>query len=229
MCQIILLFLLLLCSCISSSAESPPKLIISLLIDDLGSADLGYTGSGIATPALDSLRAGGVELTSLYVQPICTPSRAAFLTGRQPLALGLQGKQTVQQGCAWGLDVAEQTFPQALQAAGWVTNMVGKMHLGADVWSRSPTYRGFDSFFGFLYGAEDYYSHKLGAGFDLRWDEGRRCGPGCSRAVAQAYNGTYSTLLFGARVEELVGGDAKCAWVGVGPGRDAIVTQPGTV
>jgi arylsulfatase B len=188
----------------AAAAPPPPKLIMTIVVDDLGSADLGFTGSGIATPELDGLAAGGVVLTSFYVQPICTPSRAALLTGRLPLALGLQGKQTVQQGCAWGLDVAEQTFPQALQAGGWATHMVGKMHLGADLWARTPTYRGFDSFFGYLYGAEDYYTHKLAAGFDLRNDVGRRCGPGCSQAVAGAYNGTYSTPLFGSRVEALV-------------------------
>ena len=50
-------------------------------------------------------RAEGLLFTHFYVQPICTPSRASFFTGRYPLAYGLQGKQTVQQGCPWGLDL----------------------------------------------------------------------------------------------------------------------------
>lgn len=188
----------------TAPAPPPPRLLLSIIVDDLGHGDLGWTGSQVLTPNLDRLRAEGVALTSFYVQPICTPSRAAFLTGRYPLLLGLQGKQTVQQGCAWGLDVAEQTFASALQGAGFATHMVGKVHLGADVWRRTPTYRGFNSFVGYLYGAEDYYSHRLAQGFDLRNDTSRECGPGCSRNIATAFNGTYSSELFGAEVARLV-------------------------
>jgi arylsulfatase B len=193
-----------LAAAVAATAIVPPRLLVSIIVDDLGHADLGFTGSLIRTPHLDRLRAEGIALTSFYVQPICTPSRAAFLTGRYPLLLGLQGKQTVQQGCAWGLDVAEQTFASALQKAGFATHMVGKAHLGADVWRRTPTFRGFDSFVGYLYGAEDYFTHKLANGFDLRNDTGRDCGPGCSRDVAAAHNGTYSSELFGAEVSRLV-------------------------
>ena len=80
------------------------------------------------------------------MQPICTPTRSSFLTNRLPLALGLQGKQTVQQGCNWGLDVEEQTFVEALAAGGWDTHMVGKSHLGGARWRHTPTFRGFNSF-----------------------------------------------------------------------------------
>ena len=199
MCAAALLFLLAVCA-----AAKAPRLILSILVDDLGSADLGFTGSGIKTPHLDRLRSEGVDLRSYYAQPICTPSRASFLTSRLPLAYGLQGKQTVQQGCSWGLDMEEQTFVSALQGAGWATHMVGKMHLGADYWRRTPTYRGFDSFVGYLYGAEDYFSHVLAGGFDLRNDTQRRCGPGCSKNIGAAMNGTYSTMLFGAEMLRLI-------------------------
>ena len=188
----------------AGGAGAPPKLILSVLVDDLGSADLGRTGSGIRTPALDGLAAGGTRLARMYVQPICTPSRSALLTGRLPLSLGLQGKMTVQQGCAWGLDVAEQTYVQALAAGGVSTHMVGKAHLGADLWARTPTFRGFDDYFGYLYGAEDYYAHVLAGGWDLRDDAAPRCGAGCSRAVGPQYNGTYSTHMYAARVEALI-------------------------
>lgn len=181
-----------------------PSLIISLIIDDLGRADLGFTGSRISTPNLDRFREEGVALSSHYAQPICTPTRAAFLTGRYPLLLGLQGKETVQQGCSWGLDVDEQTFASAFQRAGWDTHMVGKVHLGADYWRRTPTFRGFNSFVGYYYGAEDYYTHKLAQGYDLRNDSRPSCGPGCSRAIALDFNGTYSSELFGAEVSRLI-------------------------
>ena len=183
-----------------TATASSPKLIISILIDDLGFHDLGYTGSRILTPHFDQLRGDGVKLTSFYVQPICTPSRASFLTNRLPLALGLQGKQTVQQGCAWGLDVEEQTFVEALASSGWETHMVGKSHLGADRWRRTPTFRGFSSFWGYYYGAEDYYTHKVGQGYDLRNDTGLNCGPGCSQAIGSAFYGTYSPYLYGPAV-----------------------------
>ena len=97
----------------------------------------------------------GIVLDRFYCQPICTPSRASLLTSRYALALGLQGKETVQQGQSWGLPLDEQTFlPTSFKAAGWATHLVGKFHLGADYWARTPTYRGFDSFTGYLYGAE---------------------------------------------------------------------------
>ena len=193
------------------ASAAPPRLIVSIIVDDLGAGDLGYTGSGIATPHLDRLRREGVELSRMYVQPICTPSRSSFFTNRYPLALGLQGKQTVQQGCAWGLDVAEQTFVQAFQSSSWATHMVGKVHIGADRWGRTPTWRGFESFLGYLYGAEDYYTHMLAQGFDLRNDTGLHCGEGCSQNIGAAHNGTYSTYLFGKEVERLVANAGKAA------------------
>jgi arylsulfatase A-like enzyme len=196
--------LLLAAAAAAAAAAATPRLIISILVDDLGSGDPGWAGSQIATPTLDRLRADGVALSRMYVQPICTPTRASFLTGRHALALGLQGKQTVQQGCAWGLDVAEQTFVQALQGAGWSTHMVGKAHLGADRWRRTPTYRGFNTFTGYLYGAEDYFSHVLAGAYDLRNDTRPECGPGCSQNIAAAHNGTYSTPLLAAEVVRLV-------------------------
>lgn len=189
---------------IACSAASSPKLILSILVDDLGAADLGFTGSRILTPNLDRLRADGVKLSSLYVQPICTPTRSSFLTNRYPLALGLQGKQTVQQGCSWGLDPSEQTFVSALAAGGWDTHMVGKAHLGGARWGHTPTFRGFNTFFGYYYGAEDYFTHLLGGFFDLRNDTGRNCGPGCSQAVGHLHNGTYSPFMYAPAVTRLI-------------------------
>jgi arylsulfatase B len=116
----------------------------------------------------------------------------------------MQGKQTIQQGCSWGLGLDEITFPSALQASGWDTHMVGKSHLGADYWRRTPTYRGFNSFFGYLYGAEDYYTHKLAGFFDLRKDTRAECGPGCSQPIGPLHNNTYSPFLFSAEVVRLI-------------------------
>ena len=192
---------LLAAMCLTLAEARTPKLIISIIVDDLGAHDLGHTnGDQIRTPAFSRLRAEGLALSRLYVQPICTPTRSSFLTSRLALALGMQGKQTIQQGCPWGLDLGEQTFVEALQGAGWRTAMVGKAHIGGDYWRRTPTYRGFDSFIGYYYGAEDYYTHTLGNFYDLRNDTAPRCGPGCSRAIGSAHNGTYSPYLFAAEV-----------------------------
>jgi arylsulfatase A-like enzyme len=130
---------------------------------------------------------------------------------RHAMALGLQGKQTVQQGCAWGLDMEEQTFVQALQGAGWSTHMVGKAHIGADHWRRTPTFRGFNTFAGYLYGAEDYFSHELAGYYDLRNDTQPRCGANCSVNIGAAHAGTYSTPLLAAEVVRLVAAAGRSA------------------
>jgi len=78
--------------------------------------------------------------------------------------------------------------------------MVGKSHIGGDYWRRTPTFRGFDSFLGYLYGAEDYYTHQLAGYFDLRNDTQPNCGPECSKNIGQAFNGTYSTYIFAEEV-----------------------------
>ncbi len=95
------------------------------MIDDLGFHDLGYTGSLISTPNLDALRSEGILLTNYHVTPICTPSRGAFMTGRYPLSLGLQGGMTIQPQQSWGLPLDETTLPEILQAQGVTTAAVG--------------------------------------------------------------------------------------------------------
>ena len=72
----------------AGQAENRPNVVI-LLADDLGWADVGYHGSDIETPNIDALAAGGVRLERLYVPPICTPTRAALMTGRDPMRLGV--------------------------------------------------------------------------------------------------------------------------------------------
>jgi arylsulfatase A-like enzyme len=141
----------------AASAQEPPRPnIVYIVADDLGYADTGWQGSDIDTPALDALAATGAELTGFYVQPMCTPTRAALMTGRYPLRYGLQSGVIPGAG-RYGIPLEERLLPQMLAEAGYRTAMVGKWHLGhadPDYW---PMQRGFDSFYGALVGEIDHF------------------------------------------------------------------------
>jgi len=92
---------------------------------------------------------------------------------------------------------------QVLGARGFEAHAVGKWHLGFFKTPYTPTFRGFDSFYGYYEGSEDYYSHTTSGGMDLHHEEGQRCGPGCTRLLWEA-KGTYSTNLYTARAVDLI-------------------------
>ena len=119
-------------------------------MDDVGWGDFGVYGGGVAvgapTPNMDRLAREGLLLTSCYSEPSCTPSRATLLTGRLPMRHGLQ--RPPMYGEPGGLE-GEVTVAQLLADAGYVTQAVGKWHLGENVASQ-PQHVGFDDFYGFL-------------------------------------------------------------------------------
>ena len=133
--------------------------IIVIYADDLGYGDLGCYGSAAGgTPHLDALAAGGVRFTNWYSNsPVCSPSRAALLTGRYPTRAGVTSILGGRRGTP-GLPLDEVTLATRLRARGYRTALCGKWHLGTDP-AHSPNARGFDEFFGFLAGCVDYYSH----------------------------------------------------------------------
>jgi arylsulfatase A-like enzyme len=140
------------------AADRPPN-IVYLLVDDLGYADCGFMGSkDIRTPNIDKLAREGLILSSFYVQPLCSPTRAALLTGRYPTHTGVY--HVVRPGAPWGLPLAERTLPQALREAGYVTFICGKWHLGEFQPEYTPTRRGFDHQYGHMFGALNYFTHK---------------------------------------------------------------------
>ncbi|QDF42424.2 arylsulfatase [Bradyrhizobium symbiodeficiens] len=144
------------CDCVA--AQQRPNIVV-ILADDLGNADLGYRGSEIKTPNIDQLAKGGVRLESFHGMPVCTPARAALMTGRYPMRYGLQ-TLVIFPNHTYGLPTDERTLPQALKEAGYSTAMVGKWHLGHADKKFWPQNRGFDHFYGNTVGEVDYFTHK---------------------------------------------------------------------
>ena len=106
-------------------AEDAEPHIVVIVADDLGNADLGYRGSDIKVPNIDRLAQDGVRLDSFYGMPVCTPSRAELMTGRNAMRYGLE-TLVIFPSHAYGLPTDERTLPQALKDAGYDTAMVGK-------------------------------------------------------------------------------------------------------
>ncbi|MEK9807662.1 MAG: arylsulfatase [Halieaceae bacterium] len=137
------------------TAEQPN--IIVIVADDLGWADVGFHGNEqIATPALDRLAAEGVQLDRFYTTPICSPTRAALMTGRDPMRLGV-AYSTIMPWQNNGVHPDETFLPELLQTAGYQTAMVGKWHLGHAQASYHPNSRGFDHFYGHLHTEVGYF------------------------------------------------------------------------
>jgi arylsulfatase A-like enzyme len=127
--------------------------------DDLGWKDVGFHGSDIKTPNIDQLAQTGARLEQFYAQPMCTPTRAALMTGRYPFRYGLQTVVIPSSG-TYGLATDEWLLPQALKEAGYETAIIGKWHLGHADRKYWPSRRGFDYQYGPLIGEIDYFSHE---------------------------------------------------------------------
>lgn len=140
-----------------AAAEKRPNIVL-IVADDMGYAEMSCQGGDIPTPNIDALAKSGVRFTSGYVScPVCAPTRAGLMTGLYQQSFGLEfnpGPQgTAQQ--TYGLPLDRLTLAERLKKEGYDTGMVGKWHLGYQPGYR-PTERGFDSFFGFLGGANAY-------------------------------------------------------------------------
>ncbi|MHC4974560.1 MAG: arylsulfatase B [Planctomycetota bacterium] len=161
----LLLAVLLTAAAAFAGDPAPRPHVVILLADDLGWNDVGYHGGSIPTPNIDRLAGSGVRLERFYVQPVCSPTRAALLTGRYPIRYGLQ-VGVVKPWANYGLPLEERTLAQGLKQAGYFTAITGKWHLGLLTPEYLPTRRGFDHQYGHYCGALDYFTHKRGEGLD---------------------------------------------------------------
>ena len=129
------------------TAATQPNVIV-MLADDAGWGDYSFNGNHqLATPHIDALAKGGAHFDRFFVQPVCSPTRSEFLTGRYHRRLGVYGVSTGQER----MNLDEKTFADSFKAAGYVTGIFGKWHNGSQ-WPYHPLARGFDTFWGYTSG-----------------------------------------------------------------------------
>lgn len=150
-----------------------PNFIV-ILADDLGYGDLGCYGSGRAeTPQIDRMAREGLRFTDFHSNgPMCSPTRAALLTGRYQQRAGVESALGPNGSGGNGLDVDAVTIAQRLESAGYATGAVGKWHLGYRP-ELHPNHFGFHSFRGCLCGSIDYQSHVTRWGDSDWWNNGK--------------------------------------------------------
>jgi len=180
-----------------SIAATKPN-ILMIVMDDLGWNDTSYKGSDIKTPTIDKFASEGIRLQQYYVQRVCSPTRSAIMAGRYPYHMGL-ARTVITNGHPLGLSLNQTTIADELKKGGYTTHYVGKWDLGMHKWEYTPTYRGFDTFYGYYDAGEDYFTHTVGAmplpifkGIDFR----------NNTTPVTDKNGIYSTTLFTEAVEQ---------------------------
>ncbi len=145
--------------------------VVMIVLDDTGFAHFGCYGSELATPNVDRLAANGLRYTGFHTTALCSPSRAALLTGRNPHAVGMRGVSNWNTGfphMRGGISPRAATLPEMLRTHGYATYAAGKWHLApmeecsaAGPHTNWPLQKGFDRFYGFLQGEADQFSPEL--------------------------------------------------------------------
>ena len=144
---------------VASASVAKPNILL-IVADDLGWSDVGWHGGFAKTPVMDKLVREGVELDQHYVQPVCTPTRTALLSGRYP---GRFGRHALGPSNLRAMPLGTETLASALRSVGYRTYQSGKWHLGSRAeWG--PTEFGFDHGYGTLTGAADPWTHKYRRG-----------------------------------------------------------------
>jgi arylsulfatase len=145
--------------------------VVLIVLDDTGFAHFGCYGSELATPTIDRLAANGLRYTSFHTTALCSPSRAALLTGRNPHAVGMRGVSNWNTGfphMRGGINPRAATLAELLRTHGYATYAAGKWHLApmeecsaAGPHHNWPVQKGFDRFYGFLQGETDQFHPEL--------------------------------------------------------------------
>ena len=185
---------------IRSSPYSSPKAttkphVLLLVVDDLGWTDISAHNAEYQTPVFDELIGSGIELTNYYVHLDCSPTRSAIMTGQYSFKNGLQSINTIGPGTTEHIPFENPTFAELMKQQEYYTAMLGKWHLGYAAWNMTPTGRGFDSYFGYLQGAQDYYNHSIGGGYDFWHDQ---------QDIYSNVVGDYSTGLYDEFMQDLL-------------------------
>jgi arylsulfatase A-like enzyme len=150
---------LILSSCASKSGNEKEPNVIIILADDLGCGDMSLYNGWIKTPRLDQMAREGVWFRDFHSNgSVCSPTRAALMTGRYQQRVGIVDVIASHLETP-GLDSTELTIPRLMKESGYRTALFGKWHLGGEP-ENNPTKFGFDEFVGFLPGGCDYLRHK---------------------------------------------------------------------
>uniref|UniRef100_A0A7S3JYB2 Sulfatase N-terminal domain-containing protein n=1 Tax=Aureoumbra lagunensis TaxID=44058 RepID=A0A7S3JYB2_9STRA len=136
--------------------------IVMMIVDDMGWGDVGYNSEmpkTVSTPTIDTLANEGIKFPHFYTSPTCTASRAALMTGKYPMHLGLQDS-VIHPSEPRGVPLNEKFLSEKLkERAGYRTVFIGKWHLGFAQKAYAPTRRGFEEFYGILTGGGDHFEH----------------------------------------------------------------------
>ncbi len=156
-----------------ATGERKPNFVI-IMADDLGYGDIGCFGSeSIPTPHLDALVERGMKFTDFHANgAVCSPTRAALMTGRYQQRSGIGGVVTAANHRDTGLAIGELTFADVLAEHGYATAIFGKWHLGYDP-AFNPSKNGFGEFRGYVSGNVDFVSHVDQAGYEDWWHQDR--------------------------------------------------------
>jgi len=145
----------------SSSSDSESPNLVLIVLDDLGWKDISSHGSKIPTPNIDALIENGIEFTNFHGGVICSPARAALLTGRFAYRLGMQNEVALNDYMTVHLPQDELTYAEHLIPGGYENHYIGKWHVGFASWEHTPLYRGWKSFVGYFLGEIDYFTHEF--------------------------------------------------------------------
>ncbi|QGY46212.1 sulfatase-like hydrolase/transferase [Maribellus comscasis] len=154
------------------NTQKKPNFII-ILADDLGYGDIGcYGNKRILTPTLDQMAKEGIRFTDFHSNgAVCSPTRAALMTGKYQQRTGINGVITAKGHRDSGLALNENTIAEVLREAGYSTGIFGKWHLGYPE-KFNPVHQGFDEFSGYISGNIDYHSHVDQEGYADWWKAG---------------------------------------------------------